>query len=74
MSREEMARALVQVTAGLIIGQMDDALTRTWTLTATEWEGRSVYALDEVLQQAHTWVMLLVPRRANWTRTEVVWL
>lgn len=46
---EDSARLIVEVTAGVILGSPDPAVTRRWVLTSSEWE--STQRLDVAIRE-----------------------
>lgn len=75
----ESARALWEVTAGLVPGEPEARHTRRYGVTSAEWdEGRGLPLLLERWHQAvayATYLQLLCAngREVNWVRVEFVW-
>jgi hypothetical protein len=71
------ARVIVEVQAGVMPGQPEDALTRRWVITSDEWDitGAQTELLATLNGRAIGYAMLLMlsPQRVNWVRTDWLW-
>lgn len=89
MSEPASAKAVIEVTAGLIPGRPEEAFTRRWVITSAEWE--QAERDDEAADPEHAFAQALLlafraaeadeyarllrnPGRFNWVRTDWVWL
>jgi hypothetical protein len=84
----ENARALLEVTAGLIPGKPEPELTRQWAITSAQWQealGKTnsdletaatleLLATCQGLAQGYAQLLMLQPDRVNWVRTDWIWL
>jgi hypothetical protein len=75
----ESARAIWEVTAGIIPGQVDPEHTRRFGVTSAEWQ--TPEAMELLLDRWHqavayaTYLQLLCAngREVNWVRVEFLW-
>jgi len=71
------AKAIVEVTAGVLPGAAEPEMTRRWALTSQDWEGRGgTETLAEMNGKAmgYACLLMLQPNRVNWVRTDWIWL
>ena len=78
----EAARAILEVTAGLIPGQAEQEFTRRWGITSSEWEaaahkpgaGMELLVERNGVASAYAAWLMLQPERLNWVRLDWTWL
>ena len=74
-------RCYWQVTAGILLGEIDDKFTRSFSITSTEWNDRD-RQMELLLSRAHEAIAYATSlqiasasgREPNWVRTEFVWM
>lgn len=78
----ETVRVAIEVTAGVIPGQVDPELTRRYTLAEREWDaakGRGGDGLGVVLAEVngratgYASLLMMQPDRVNWVRTDWIY-
>ena len=78
-----MAKLVIEVQAGVILGEPDPELTKRWAITSEEWEAAQGQSTDEVAAllatrmgqaQGYAGLLGLQPDRLNWVRLDWVWL
>lgn len=73
-------KVMIQVEAGLIIGQAIDELTKTFSISSSEWEEAGAAKQMELLAQrngaalGYAMLLMLQPNSINWVDTKWVWL
>jgi hypothetical protein len=71
---EQRAKFILEVTAGLIPGRVDDAYTRRYAITGQEWESHPEpsHLLAEVngKAQGYAGLLMLQPNYLNWVRLD----
>lgn len=80
----ETARALLEVTAGILPGSAMPEYTRRFAITSREWQqatdtgdgmGQSeLLAARNGQAQGYAGLLMLQPDRVNWVRTDWIWL
>lgn len=73
---------IVEVVAGVIVGQAIPEHTRRWVITSAEWEElvRKPGGVTELLADrngralAYAGLLMLQSDQLNWVRTEWIWL
>lgn len=75
---EQTAKFILEVTAGLIPGRVDDAFTRRYAITSEEWADNPepAHLLAEVngKAQGYAGLLMLQPDRLNWVRLDWILL
>lgn len=76
----QMARVILEVTAGILPGTPEPQLTRQYALTSDEWQstptedhGRLLAERNAAAQGYAAWLMMQ-PDRVNWVRLDWLWL
>lgn len=75
------ARAVIEVTAGVIPDQPMVEYTRRWSITSDEWsQAQADEQAGELLAtmngkaQGYAALLMLQPDRLNWVRTDWIWI
>jgi hypothetical protein len=78
------ARALLEVTAGIIPGKAQPEYTRQYAITSAEWQkareanvmGHEQALLAEAAgkAQGYAHLLMLQPNQINWVRVDWLWL
>jgi hypothetical protein len=75
---EQTAKFVVEVTAGIIPGRVDDAHTRRYVITGEEWadcpEPAGLLAELNGKAQGYAGLLMLQPDYLNWVRVDWVLL
>lgn len=83
MSATAMAKLVIEVQAGVILGEPDPELTKRWAMTSEEWEAAekagphqatTLLATRMGEAQGYAGLLGLQPNRFNWVRLDWVWL
>jgi hypothetical protein len=77
----EQARALLEVTAGIIPNRPEPELGRGWAITSAEWQQATGDGAQGVLlsqrngqAQGYAAWLMMQPDRCNWVRLDWIWL
>ena len=77
----EQAKALLEVTAGLIPHQPIPELSRQWAITSAEWQKATAEDSQGILlatrngqAQGYAAWLMMQPDSINWARLDWIWL
>ena len=72
------ARVLLEVQAGLLVGDPEPEFTKRWVITSEEWHtaGDPELLLAERNGEATAYAgrLMMQPDRLNWVRVDWIWL
>jgi hypothetical protein len=77
----QRARAVIEVTAGIIPDEPAVALTRRWSITSDQWadaqaheESAEFLATVNGQAQGYAALLMLQPDKVNWVHLDWIWL
>lgn len=69
----EPTKCIIEVTAGVIPGNPNEALTKRWSLTAEQCRDEDIYASAVGAAMVYA-LSLQMPGSNNWVKNEWIWL